>query len=69
MEIGIYNVAGRLVHHAALNSPPMTVAPGGTFCEYPWRGAKASGVYFAVVQGAQTDGSRIKAKFKIAVIR
>jgi hypothetical protein len=50
-------------------SPAGYTSDNVAYCEYIWRGEKSSGVYFVVVHGTTSDGKKIRARTKIAIVR
>jgi chitodextrinase len=71
LEVTIYDVTGSVVHSGKLDgSTPQVLGNNGLmYSDYTWQGKKASGTYFAVVHGKASDGTLVKARIKLAVVK
>jgi hypothetical protein len=69
VEVTIFDAAGKVVNSGSVSGAPTGTFNGVFYYDYPWTGAKASGVYFAVVHAKAPDGTIIRAKAKFAVVR
>ena len=69
LEVTIFDIAGRVVHSGRLPSQPTGQAPDGRyFHDFQWTGDRASGLYFAVIDGIR-EGDRVRGRAKFALIR
>ena len=69
LTITIFNAHGRVVHSATISGSPTGTLNGQPYYDYVWSGDKASGVYFAVIHGKAADGTVVRARVKLAVVR
>jgi hypothetical protein len=72
VEVTIFDASGRLVNSGTVSSsitPTSGQYAGVPVYDYPWTGAIASGAYYAVVHAKAADGTLIKARVKLAVVR
>ena len=72
MEIYIYNVAGELVHKAALSGAPQVIDDGQGpqyAYEYQWNGRIPSGVYIYLVKAQKSGYGSLKKTRRFAVVR
>jgi hypothetical protein len=69
VEVTIFDVAGKVVNSGKVSGAPTGTFNGVFYYDYPWTGAKASGVYFAVVHAKAPDGTIIRGRVKFAVVR
>ncbi len=72
VEIYIYNVAGELVHKAALSGAPQVIDDGQGpqyAYEYQWNGRIPSGVYLYLVKARKSGYGGLKKTGRFAVVR
>lgn len=70
VEITIFDVSGRTVNSATISgASPGIAANGQYYYDYPWTEHITSGIYFAVIHGKAADGTIVRARTRIAVVR
>ena len=69
VEVAIFDAAGRKVNSGTVRGQPTGVFNGEYYYDYRWTDQKASGVYFAVIHAHASDGSTVKGRVKLAVVR
>lgn len=67
-QLTIFDISGSRVHSDSLSGASATIQNGEYCYEYHWSSPKASGIYFAVVNG-KSPVNPITAKIKFAVVR
>ena len=68
VQITIYDITGQVVHSATVTEEPQIGKDGQYYYDYMWEGAKASGVYFAVINGKSAEGT-VRGRTKFAVVK
>jgi hypothetical protein len=69
VEVTIFDAAGKVVNNGRVSGAPTGTFNGIFYYDYPWTGAKASGLFFAVVHAKAHDGTIIRGRAKFAVVR
>jgi hypothetical protein len=69
IKINICNAAGQAVHSGNFSNQPAGYTPSGQpYYDYKWKGGKAPGVYFALIQ-AKRGLESIRGQIKFAVMK
>jgi hypothetical protein len=70
IDISIFDAAGRKINSTTMGGSPTGTTTGGEYYyDYHWTASKASGIYFAVIHAHALDGTTIKGRTKLAVIK